>query len=64
MNIEQRIEQYQKDIERWNNIYAMMAYPTFNASRSTETVEYFESLSQHLKQEADALWHLGINVYK
>lgn len=59
----ERVTSYNKKLRVWRAINAEICRPYFNATKGAPLLERQEQLRQELRDEADALWNLGFNVY-
>lgn len=63
MTIAQRTGQYARRLHRYRQITNTVAQPTFNATKRGNLLRAYTMLGDWLRNEAEALWNEGVNVY-
>ena len=59
----QRVVNYFQRLTEFRVAQAVVHQPYFNSSRNPECLKAYEEIGAWLKQEADALWSVGVSVY-
>ena len=62
-DVAKRVHEYHQNLREFQLLQALVALPRFNADIYVDVCNRIKELSDCLKEEADALWELDINVY-
>lgn len=62
-DVAKRVHKYNQNLREFQLLQALVALPRFNADHYPDVCNRIKVLSERLKEEANALWELRINVY-
>lgn len=63
MALSTRVSNYYKLLQKYWRLRSYVMSPYFNATKEQRVYSAFNSMNSQLKEEAESLWGLGINVY-
>lgn len=59
----QAVAVYAKNFKRLQELQATVGIPSFNVDHHPKIYTEYLQLQRWVRDEADRLWHLGVNVY-
>jgi hypothetical protein len=63
-DLAKRTATYLQKLQQYQELQGLCAHPRFNVDRDVALYAQKQSLDKWLKEEAEDLWALGVNVYK
>lgn len=63
MELVTRTSLYYRLLRRYYILRSYVMSPYFNATKGEKVYKAFNSMNDKLKEEAEILWELGVNVY-
>ena len=61
--VEMRVHEYHQKLSEFRLLQGLVAHPKFNSDYYPDVCKRLQELSEKLKDEADALWELNVNIY-
>lgn len=58
-----RVHEYHLKLKEFQALQALVCTPSFNVDTYPDVVKSLVYLSKYIKNEADSLFNIGINVY-
>lgn len=58
-----RVNEYHQNLSEFRSLQSLVSLPRVNVDTYPDVCIRLKELSQKLKDEADALWDLHVNVY-